>query len=268
MSKVSTLQINSIVNNKSIKSFSNVMTKNKLLGIFLACTMLCGSIPLGFSEPILQQWEKTNDINVIQCNNENHVLVMRGNGMPACVTEKSASKMGWQIIQNSLSEIVPMYHDTIKDNSSVQSEIVETSESSENSSQNFSENEYGDVSYAMNQGKFETSSSNDTSSVIGSKQIPALKDLQEQKENLLEKIQETKQKIETIYDERYPITQIYGALDDDEVDEIDRLKNILNVSKQKMDELRLLIADYGTGNLMGAVIYWKVSGVIIESSSC
>ncbi|MCJ8307396.1 MAG: DUF5011 domain-containing protein [Nitrosopumilus sp.] len=94
------------------------MTKKTILGIFLAGIMLCGSIPLGFSEPILVQWEKTNDINKISCDNANHVFVMRDNGRPACVYEKTAQKLGWEIVDTSVSPVeydFPLSSETLED---------------------------------------------------------------------------------------------------------------------------------------------------------
>ncbi len=78
-----------------------MMSNTIIFGVFLGIIMVIGSIPLGFSEPILQQWEETQDFSQLNCNNSNHVLVMRGNGNPACVSEKTASKMGWQIINST-----------------------------------------------------------------------------------------------------------------------------------------------------------------------
>ena len=39
----------------------------------------------------------------LQCKNESHVLVVRDNGKNACVTEKTAERMGWEIISQSMS---------------------------------------------------------------------------------------------------------------------------------------------------------------------
>jgi hypothetical protein len=70
-----------------------------ILGISLAFVMLLGSVPLGFSEPINQQLEQGIEIDQIQCNNPNHLLVLRTNGNMACVSEKTALKTGWEIIK-------------------------------------------------------------------------------------------------------------------------------------------------------------------------
>jgi len=75
----------------------------KLLGISLAIVMLSGSIPLGFSEPLRVQLEQGIETNQIQCDNPNHVLVYRTNGNPACVSERSAERMGWEIYVHPLS---------------------------------------------------------------------------------------------------------------------------------------------------------------------
>ena len=78
------------------------MTKNysTTLGIFLAVVMLCGSVPLGFSEPLRVQLEQGIETSDIQCDNSDHVLVQRTNGKLACVFERNAEKMSWEIINN------------------------------------------------------------------------------------------------------------------------------------------------------------------------
>ncbi len=77
------------------------MTMKKLLGISLALVMLVGSVPLGFSEPLRVQLEQGIPTDQIQCDNPNHVLVLRTNGNVACVTERSAERTGWEIINQS-----------------------------------------------------------------------------------------------------------------------------------------------------------------------
>jgi len=71
---------------------------NKLLGMSLAIIMVLGSVPLGFSEPLRVQLEQGIETENIQCNNPDHVLVLRTNGNAACVTERTALKTGWEII--------------------------------------------------------------------------------------------------------------------------------------------------------------------------
>ena len=73
-----------------------------LPGIFLAVVMLCGSIPLGYSEPLKEQLYQ-NDVSLsgLSCDNENHVLVLRPNGVPVCITEKNAIKTGWKILHDN-----------------------------------------------------------------------------------------------------------------------------------------------------------------------
>jgi len=68
----------------------------------LALVMLIGSIPLGFSEPLRVQLEQGIETGQLQCDNPKHVLVQRTNGNVVCVTEKSAERMGWEIIENIL----------------------------------------------------------------------------------------------------------------------------------------------------------------------
>lgn len=65
--------------------------------ISLALVMLIGSVPLGFSEPLRVQLEQGIETEKLQCNNPNHVLVLRTNGNVACLTEKNAEKMGWEL---------------------------------------------------------------------------------------------------------------------------------------------------------------------------
>ncbi len=84
------------------------MIMNKILGTSLAIIMVLGSTPLGFSEPLRVQLEQRVSTDQLQCDNESHVLVQRSNGNMACVTEISAEKMGWGIIDNleiSISDI-------------------------------------------------------------------------------------------------------------------------------------------------------------------
>ncbi len=85
------------------------MNKMQLSGIFLGIVMLCGVTPLGFSEPLRVQLEQGIETEKIQCDNPNHVLVLRTNGKLACVTEKSAMKTGWEIISDSIQKIVYDY---------------------------------------------------------------------------------------------------------------------------------------------------------------
>ena len=65
--------------------------------------MLCGSVPLGYSEPLKVQLEQGIETNQIQCDNPNHVLVQRNNGKLACVSEGSSEKMNWEIIETGIS---------------------------------------------------------------------------------------------------------------------------------------------------------------------
>jgi len=79
--------------------FQKLILTKKLLGISLALVMLIGSVPLGFSEPLRVQLEQGIEIDQLQCNNPNHVLVLRTNGNVACVTERNAEKMNWMIVK-------------------------------------------------------------------------------------------------------------------------------------------------------------------------
>ena len=116
MNKVTVQQMNSTVNNKNTNSSFNLMTKsttkNTTLGIFLAVVMLCGSVPLGYSEPLRVQLEQGIETNDIQCDNPNHVLVQRNNGKLACVTERNAERMNWEIIYNDV--IIPADNETVE----------------------------------------------------------------------------------------------------------------------------------------------------------
>jgi len=82
------------------------MTMKKLLGISLALVMLIGSVPLGFSEPLRVQLEQGIETNQIQCDNPEHVLVLRTNGNAACVTERTAERTGWEIIMPTIIDAV------------------------------------------------------------------------------------------------------------------------------------------------------------------
>ena len=97
-----------------------IKNTKQLLGISLALVMLIGSVPLGFSEPLRVQLEQGIETNNIQCDNPNHVLVLRTNGNVACVTEKGAEKMGWGPV-SMLSNIVYEYPLYASDLSSKQS---------------------------------------------------------------------------------------------------------------------------------------------------
>ena len=77
------------------------MINQKVFAIVIASIMILGSMPLGFSEPLHIQLEQGIETNELQCNNPDHVLVQRTNGAPACVTEKTALKTGWEIINQS-----------------------------------------------------------------------------------------------------------------------------------------------------------------------
>ena len=81
------------------------MSKNTTLGIFLAVVMLCGSVPLGYSEPLRVQLEQGIETSDIQCDNSDHVLVQRTNGKLACVSEVTAEKMNWKIIENKINSV-------------------------------------------------------------------------------------------------------------------------------------------------------------------
>jgi len=79
----------------------------QLFGISLALVMLFGSVPLGFSEPIKVQIEQGIETDQLQCDNDSHVLVQRNNGNMACVSERTADRMGWEIINEFKIQVVP-----------------------------------------------------------------------------------------------------------------------------------------------------------------
>ena len=79
-------------------------SKNIILTIAFAVTLFSSIVPLGFSEPLRVQLEQGIKTDQIQCNNPNHVLVLRTNGNIACVTEKSSLKTGWEIIEINISK--------------------------------------------------------------------------------------------------------------------------------------------------------------------
>lgn len=69
-----------------------------ILGISLALVMILGSTPLVFSESLRIQMDDGIKTDQIQCENPNQVLVKRTNGKLACVTEKTAEKLNWKIL--------------------------------------------------------------------------------------------------------------------------------------------------------------------------
>ena len=79
------------------------MLQKFLLGIIFFIALLLGTISLSFadySSPRIQL-ESGISIENIQCK-ENHILVLRTNGSPACVTEKTIERTGWEIIQQNI----------------------------------------------------------------------------------------------------------------------------------------------------------------------
>ena len=96
-------------------------TTRTLLGISLAMIMVLGSVPLGFSEPINQQIQDGKVVKDLSCQNPSHVVVMRTNGQLACVTEKTAQKLGWEIQISTLVDDVFEMMDTFEsqDNSAI-----------------------------------------------------------------------------------------------------------------------------------------------------
>ena len=77
------------------------MSVKIILGISLALVMLIGLTPLGYSEPLRNQLDQGLEINDLQCDNTSHVLVIRTNGNMSCVSERTAEKLGWDIIKTS-----------------------------------------------------------------------------------------------------------------------------------------------------------------------
>ena len=57
-------------------------------------------VPFAFAnaESASKQFQNGTPINEIQCDNPDHILVERNNGNPACVTERTAEKLGWEQI--------------------------------------------------------------------------------------------------------------------------------------------------------------------------
>lgn len=90
----------------------NILEKNysitklkKLVGILLILVIFLGLVPVGFSDPIKKHLEKKIDIHKVQCNNDSNVFVIRTNEHIACVTEKTAEKMGWKMIEINIVSI-------------------------------------------------------------------------------------------------------------------------------------------------------------------
>ncbi len=70
-------------------------------GITLALVMLASSVPYSFADDTYISPRKQLESGIapedVQCK-DNRVLVLRTNGSPACVTEKTAERTGWEII--------------------------------------------------------------------------------------------------------------------------------------------------------------------------
>lgn len=74
----------------------------KLLGITLVLVILTGFVQYSFADQYIsprKQLESGVMPENIQCKDD-RVLVIRGNGSPACVREKIANKMNWKIISD------------------------------------------------------------------------------------------------------------------------------------------------------------------------
>ena len=89
------------------------MIGKKLVGVSFALVMILGTIPFGFSESLRVQIEQGLETDQLQCDNPNHVLVLRTNGNFACVSEKTAEITGW-ILYDTVKEIVnPITNDIL-----------------------------------------------------------------------------------------------------------------------------------------------------------
>ena len=87
------------------------MLQISLLAMMFSITLLLGFTPLSYSDYLSPrvQLESGVAIEDIQCK-EDRMLVLRANGSPACVSERTAEKTGWEII---IKEIVNM--DTLQE---------------------------------------------------------------------------------------------------------------------------------------------------------
>ena len=56
------------------------------------------AVAFAHAESASEQFQNGTPINEIQCDNPRHILVERNNGNPACVTERTAEKLGWEQI--------------------------------------------------------------------------------------------------------------------------------------------------------------------------
>ncbi len=86
--------------------------KNKFtfLAVIFAVILFSGSIPLGFSTlPVLPTLQELAP----ECNNSEHVQVLRDNYKFACVKETTAQKLGWEILVEKLKiePIIPLTYD-------------------------------------------------------------------------------------------------------------------------------------------------------------
>jgi|GEM_PF-2827457 len=81
-----------------------------LLVTIIALVFVGFSIQESFTEQIPSPRQQLADgisPEDIQCR-ENRVLVLRSNGSPACVTEKTAEKIGWEIIETFIVQNIPV----------------------------------------------------------------------------------------------------------------------------------------------------------------
>lgn len=87
--------------------------------------MIVGLVSSGFSEPLRVQLEHGIETRNIQCDNPNHVLVERANGKLACVSERTAEKMGLEIIEIGISPAPDLPRDQGTESQQESSEKIE-----------------------------------------------------------------------------------------------------------------------------------------------
>ena len=109
------------------------MTRRKYR-ISIILFLVVGLIPMAFSDiPSLNdQIQDGIPTNKLQCRNSDHILVLRDNGNPACVSDKIVEKTKWKIIEKSLNESLPIEsHNRLEINTEI--ENLDEKEISENS---------------------------------------------------------------------------------------------------------------------------------------
>jgi len=91
------------------------MANIQLLGITVAFVMALSSVSLSFAEipSIREQLKEGISVEELVCRNLDHNLVLRDNGSPVCVSNKTAEKLEWKIIKISLNKVALIESDDV-----------------------------------------------------------------------------------------------------------------------------------------------------------